>query len=94
MLMIVERFAPSTAYPIANFLILICSIVTFSSGVSDKALHPDNHFVDYEFALIVSPLLLIGAKIGTILNKMMFKIFLTMSLFTLIMHQSRKIYRK
>ncbi len=92
--MIVEKFAPSTAYPIANFLILICSLVTFFSGVSDKAIHPENHFVDYEFALIVSPLLLIGAKLGTILNKMMFKAFLTVSLLLLIIRSSFKIYRK
>ncbi len=92
--MFIEDFPPNLANPISNFLILICSSITYYIGVKDKYINPRNNFVDYDFVLVTCPIVLIGVKIGTILNKIMFKLFLTVFLITLIMLMFKKILNK
>ena len=41
----VQEFEPSRAFPIANCLILCCGFVTYIASVLDKYEHPTNKFV-------------------------------------------------
>ena len=65
----VQGFLPSRAFPIANFLILCCGFVTYIQSCIDKYENPTNKFVNYDIAIIFGPSMLLGAKFGTIVNK-------------------------
>ena len=65
----VQGFLPSRAFPIANFLILCCGFVTYIESCIDKYENPTNKFVNYDIAIIFGPSMLLGAKFGTIINK-------------------------
>lgn len=69
--MFVDNFPPTEAFPISNFLILICSCSTFYMGVKDKLQNPNNPFIDYDLAMLFCPSLLLGTKFGTIFNKIL-----------------------
>jgi len=90
--MFVENFAPSEAYPISTFLIAICSICTFYMGVKDKSENPTNSFVNYDMAIIFCPTLILGTKFGTILNKQLSSIFLSVFLALFILNNIWKTY--
>jgi hypothetical protein len=90
--MFVENFIPSEAYPISTFLIAVCSICTFYMGVKDKTEHPSNSFVDYDMAMIFCPTLLLGTKFGTIFNKQLSTIFLSIFLALFILNNIWKTY--
>ena len=47
MILGVEELEPSQAFPISNFLILFCGLVTFVSFTMDKFAHPKNKFINY-----------------------------------------------
>lgn len=91
-LMFVEGFTPSEAFPISTFLIAICSFCTFYMGVKDKRENPKNSFIDYDLAIIFSPTLLLGTKFGTILNKSLSTIFLNSVLILFIFYNIYKCY--
>jgi uncharacterized membrane protein YfcA len=74
--MMIEGFQPSEAVPITMAIIFVCSLATFYTGVSDKQKNPENKFVDYDMVVIMLPTLLVGAKIGAILNKITAKIII------------------
>jgi uncharacterized membrane protein YfcA len=90
--MFVENFAPSEAYPISTFLIAICSICTFYMGVKDKNENPTNSFVNYDMAIIFCPTLILGTKFGTIMNKQLSSIFLSVFLALFILNNIWKTY--
>ena len=71
MILGVEELEPSQAFPVSNFLILFCGLVTFISFTLDKYQHPKNLFIHYDIATIFAPSMLVGAKFGTILNKIL-----------------------
>ena len=93
MILGVEEFEPSEAFPIANFLILLCGLITFSSFAMDKFEHPKNIFVHYDIAVVFGPSMLIGAKFGTILNKILSSTILLIFLLFLLIYTCTKTYK-
>jgi uncharacterized membrane protein YfcA len=69
LLMFMDNFRANDAFPISNFIILLCAITTFYVGVRDKMENPKNKFIDYDIVVVFCPTLLLGTKIGVILNK-------------------------
>lgn len=84
LLMFVENFEAQTAFPISSFSILICSLTTFYLGVKKKMKNPQMKFIDYDLVIVFCPALLLGSKIGVILNEifpaLILIIFLILSL--------------
>ena len=93
MILGVEEFEPSEAFPIANFLILLCGLITFTSFALDKFEHPKNIFVHYDIAVVFGPSMLIGAKFGTILNKILSSTILLILLLFLLIYTCSKTYK-
>ena len=92
MILGIEELEPSQAFPISNFLILLCGFVTFISFTLDKYQHPKSLFIHYDVATIFAPSMLVGAKFGTILNKILPSILLLILLFFLVCFTTRKTY--
>ena len=92
MILGVEELEPNQAFPVSNFLILFCGLVTFVSFTLDKFQHPKNKFINYDVAIIFSPSMLVGAKIGAILNKILPSSLLLIFLVFLICYTTRKTY--
>ena len=88
----VQEFEPSEAFPISNCLILICGFVTYIACVLDKYEHPKNKFVEYDIAIIFSPSMLLGAKFGTIINKIFSSLLLMFGLIFLLCFTTKKTY--
>ena len=93
MILGVEEFEPSEAFPIANFLILLCGLITFTSFAMDKYEHPKNIFVHYDIATVFGPSMLLGAKFGTILNRMLSSTILLIFLLVLLIYTCSKTYK-
>ena len=93
MILGVEEFEPSEAFPIANFLILLCGIITYISFALDKIEHPKNIFVHYDIATVFGPSMLLGAKFGTILNKILSSTILLILLLFLLIYTCSKTYK-
>ena len=93
MILGVEEFEPSEAFPIANFLILLCGLITFISFAMDKYEHPKNIFVNYDMATVFGPSMLLGAKFGTILNRMLSSTVLLIFLLFLLIYTCSKTYK-
>ena len=93
MILGVEEFEPSEAFPIANFLILLCGLITFTSFAMDKYDHPKNIFVHYDIATVFGPSMLLGAKFGTILNRMLSSTILLIFLLVLLIYTCSKTYK-
>lgn len=91
--MFVENFSPTEAFPIANFLIFICSIITFYMGVKDKYANPSNSFVDYDMAILFCPTLLLGTKVGTMLNRVLSNLILSIFLAIVVFYSMSKTYK-
>lgn len=89
----VQEFDPMEAFPISNCLILACGLVTFFACVLDKKKHPKNKFVDYDMVIIFGPSMLLGAKIGTIFNKIFSTQFLTVSILLVLFYSIFSTYR-
>ena len=92
MILGVEELEPNQAFPVSNFLILFCGLVTFVSFTLDKFQHPKNKFINYDVAIIFSPSMLVGAKVGAILNKILPTSLLLIFLVILICYTTRKTY--
>ncbi len=92
--MFVEDLLPTEAFPIAIFLILICSFSTYYSGVKHKIENPDSEFVNLDFAIIYTPMMLLGTKIGTIFNKMFSSFILFLILIFIIVTSFQKTYKR
>ena len=92
MILGVEELEPSQAFPVSNFLILFCGLVTFISFTLDKYQHPKNLFIHYDIATIFAPSMLMGAKFGTILNKILPSSLLLILLCFLMCYTTRKTY--
>ena len=88
----VQEFEPSEAFPISNCLILICGIVTYISFILDKYEHPKTKFVEYDIAAIFAPSMLLGAKFGTIINKLFSSLLLMFGLIVLLIFTTKKTY--
>jgi uncharacterized membrane protein YfcA len=70
-IMYVEDFSASEAFPIVTLIILVCSSCTLYMGVVDKYENPNNPIIEYDYMIIFCPCIILGTKIGTILNKML-----------------------
>jgi uncharacterized membrane protein YfcA len=92
MILGVEELEPNQAFPVSNFLILFCGLVTFISFTLDKFQHPKNKFINYDVAIIFAPSMLVGAKFGAILNKTLSSSLLLIFLVFLICYTTRKTY--
>ena len=73
----IQEFEPYEAFPLSIFLVLCGSMITFVASLIDKYEHPKSKFVDYDIAIIIGPSMLLGTKIGTILNKICSSFILT-----------------
>ena len=89
-----EEFTAQEAFPLAMFLIWISSSVTFYCGVINKYENPDSQFVDYDFSVIFVPTMLLGTKIGTILNKMFSSFILIMLIIVVIFFSFQKTWKR
>ncbi len=93
-LMSVENFGTTEAFPISNFIILFCSVGTYLIGVRNKINDPNELFVDYDIVLVFAPNLLLGTKIGVILNKILPSVMLNIFLIIILSFSSYKTYTK
>lgn len=89
----VQEFEPLEAFPVSNVLILSCGLVTFFACVLDKYKNPKNKFVHYDIAVLVGPSMLLGAKFGTIFNKIFSSMFLTIAVLVVLCYSIRSTYR-
>ena len=92
MILGVEELEPNQAFPVSNFLILLCGFVTFISFTLDKYKHPKSPFVHYDMATIFAPSMIVGAKFGAILNKILPTSLLLILLSLLVLYTTRKTY--
>ena len=90
----VLNFSISEATPISNFMILVSSLTTFIVGLRNKRENPRMKFVDYKLVMVFCPMMLIGTKIGVILNKIFPSLFLNFILVALLSITSYKSYFK
>lgn len=89
----VQEFEPLEAFPISNVLILTCGLVTFFACVLDKYKNPKNKFVHYDIAVLVGPSMLLGAKFGTIFNKIFSSLFLTIAVLVVLCYSINSTYK-
>lgn len=89
----VQEFEPLEAFPISNVLILSCGLVTFFACVLDKYKNPKNKFVHYDIAVLVGPSMLLGAKFGTIFNKIFSSLFLTIAVLVVLCYSINSTYK-
>lgn len=89
----VQEFEPSEAFPVSNFLILFCGLVTFSAFVMDKYKNPKNKFIVYDLAVIFGPPMLLGTKFGTIVNKTFSSFILTFAVLFILTFSLQKTYK-
>ena len=89
----VEQFDPSEAFPVSNFLILLCGIITYISFTIDKYNHPNTKFVNYDMAMVFGTSMLVGTKFGAILNKILSNILLLIFLNILLCFTCYKTYK-
>ena len=82
----IQEFEPSEAFPISNCIILLCGIVTFINRILDKFENPKNKFVNYDIVILFGPCMVMGTKIGTILNVVLNKLLLTIFLFVILLN--------
>lgn len=68
LIMWVENFSTSEAVPISMAVMLVSTIWTYCLGAKFKKENPESDFVDYQASAIIIPLMLLGSKIGTIIN--------------------------
>ena len=92
--MYIEDFLPTQAFPIATILILICSSCTYYSGIKHKIENPDSDFVDLDFAIIYTPMMLLGTKLGTIFNKIVSSFILFLILIFILITSFQKSYKR
>jgi uncharacterized membrane protein YfcA len=93
-LMFVENFSAMEAFPISNFVILFCALTTFYIGVSNKLKSPVSKFVDYDIVVVFVPLMLLGTKIGVILNKILPSLLLNVLLILALSFSCYKSYNR
>ena len=89
----VEQFDPSEAFPVSNFLILLCGVITYISFTIDKFNHPNTKFVNYDMAMVFGTSMLVGTKFGAILNKILSNFLLLIFLNILLCFTCYKTYR-
>jgi uncharacterized membrane protein YfcA len=89
----VEEFDPSEAFPVSNLLILLCGIITYISFSIDKYNHPNTKFVNYEMAMVFGTSMLVGTKFGAILNKILSNLLLLIFLNILLCFTCYKTYK-
>ena len=82
------------ASPLSSFMILICSSISFYSNYKAKVEEQSLDFVDYRLVLLFCPLLILGTKIGAILNRMLPSIFLTLIMMALLIYSIKNTYSK
>ena len=89
----VEQFDPSEAFPVSNFLILLCGLITYISFTIDKYNHPNTKFVNYDMAMVFGTSMLVGTKFGAILNKILSNLLLLIFLNILLCFTCYKTYK-
>ena len=89
----VEEFDPSEAFPVSNFLILLCGVITYISFTIDKFNHPNTKFVNYDMAMVFGTSMLVGTKFGAILNKILSNFLLLIFLNILLCFTCYKTYK-
>ena len=92
-IMAIEGLEPSEAMPVSVFIILTCGFVTFISFSMDKLKNPQNKFISYDVVVIFGPSMLAGAKVGTILNKILSSLLLLIFLCFLVCFSGYKTYK-
>ena len=92
--MAICNFPVKIAFPISNFIIFFCSVMTFYLGAQDKREHPEQNFVNFNMAMIFCPTMLLGTKFGVILNNVLPNLVLLVILMFFLVFKGTKIYRK
>lgn len=92
--MVMENFDASKAFPISNFMILFSSLSVYLLGAKMSMDVPEHKFVDYDLVIVFAPMMLLGTKIGVILNALTPSLVLTILLILTLIDSTRKIYKK
>ena len=93
-LMFVENFSAMEAFPVSNFVILFCTLITFYIGVISKAKNTEQRFVDYDVVAVFVPTMLLGTKLGVLLNKILPSLLLNILLILALAYSCYKSYKK
>ena len=93
LLMFIDNFEAQIAFPISSFAIFVCSALTFYLGVKSKLKKPKMKFIDYDLVIIFCPSLLLGTKIGVILNSILPALILTICLIVSLSFSCYKTYK-
>jgi uncharacterized membrane protein YfcA len=93
LLMFIDNFEAQIAFPISSFAIFVCSSLTFYLGVKSKIHNPKMKFIDYDLVIIFCPSLLLGTKIGVILNSIFPALILTICLIVSLSFSCYKTYK-
>ena len=93
LLMFIDNFEAQIAFPISSFSIFVCSALTFYLGVKSKLKKPKMKFIDYDLVIIFCPSLLLGTKIGVILNSILPALILTICLIVSLSFSCYKTYK-
>ena len=91
-----KGFFPIYPLEFLEIIILMTSsslLITFTSFAMDKYEHPKNIFVNYDIAVVFGPSMLLGAKFGTILNRMLSSTVLLIFLLFLLIYTCSKTYK-
>ncbi len=83
---------PFEAVPISAFIIFICSLATFQMGIKDKLENPKSDFINYDYALVFCPCLLLGTKFGTIFNNILSAFIICIFLIVMIIYTFYRIF--
>ena len=94
LLMTLENFEPSEAFPISVFISLFATLSVYLLGANMKVNFPQHKFVNYDLVNIASPMILLGTKVGVNLNLFLPSLFLHISLFLFLLDGTRKIYNQ
>lgn len=70
-IMWLQDFSTSEAVPLSVSIMFISAVMTFYMNSKFKDDNPKSDFVDYKLVVMLMPMILLGAKLGSLLNTML-----------------------
>lgn len=81
---LVLGFTPKYAIPLSNVTVFGGAVVNYFTNITKRHPHADRPLVDWDLILVMEPLTILGALIGSFLNKLLPEIVLTILLVLLL----------
>lgn len=94
LIMWLQNFLSSEAVPLSSAMMFISACITFYLHFKFKSENPTSDYVVFKIILIMMPTILIGSKIGAVLNQIFPHLLIMLILFLLNTHVSRSNYNK